>query len=157
MSNAFRELAKQRQQPEMPQRNPALCYADHCPCMGSVSLEGGHFTCTAHACVPADQWPRVTESLHTHRWLIALIDDLADVERRREKDGPGWREYATKFWTGTDDHCLPDAKEEMLPYQNRMRGELLWRCKLGKRPAPRLPQVLKARGNAASFLNRGAA
>jgi hypothetical protein len=155
MSNAFRELAKQRP-PQEPDRNPVGCWASHCPCRGSVSLEGGKFLCSAHACVPSDKWPAVTEKLHQHSWLIELIDDIQRMDHERDAKLPDWRVYATKFWEGTDEHCIPDPKEDAIPYQNRLRGELLYRCGLAKRPSPRLPQIPKKRGNAASFLKEPA-
>jgi hypothetical protein len=131
-----------------PQRSPLLCYADNCPCNGSTSSDGSRFLCSAHSCVPSEDWREVTEKLRNHGWLIAFTDDLLKVEKARKKNGPGWREYATEFWTGTDPACLPHERENMLPYQNRMRGELLYRCGLSKRPAVRLPQESKDRGPA---------
>lgn len=156
MSNAFRELAKQRP-PSEPTHNPTGCWASNCPCRGSISLEGGHFVCSAHSAVPSDKWPRLTEKLREHDWLIAFTDDIARMDRAPEKDAPSWREFAMKFWEGQDDYCQPNPKEGALPYQLRMRSELLYRCGLSKRPAPRLPQIPKVRGNAAAFIQKEAA
>lgn len=139
-----------------PPEDPTKCYAQHCPCKASMSLEGGRFVCTAHAFAPSDQWPAITEKLNEFRWLIAFIDDIRLMDQTRLKNMPTWREFATHFWTGQDSYCIPHAEEEALPYQNRMRGELLYRCGQMKRPAPRLPQPVKVRGNAARYLGRGA-
>jgi len=153
MSNAFRDLAKRREQ-TLPPPPSDRCHADNCPCVGSMSLEGGKFCCAAHAFSPSDRWPAITGKLRDNQWLIAFTDDIARIERERNAKVPDWRAYAAQFWTGIDDYCLPDAQEEFLPYQNRMRGELLYRCGLMKRPAPRLPKPATSRGNAAGFLGR---
>lgn len=129
------------------------CYASNCPCRGSISQEGGHFLCSAHAFIPADRWPGVTEKLRNHDWLIAFIDDIQRMDRMSED----WRRFAVQFWTNQDEACLPDVEEQAIPYQNRMRGELLYRCGLLKRPAVRLPQPITSRGNAADSLSRRAA
>jgi hypothetical protein len=155
MSNAFRELAKQRPAPELPADN-GKCRAENCPCLGSMSLEGGRFVCVAHAFAKPDDWPELTHKLNHYSWLIAFIDDLPRVENKRKRGEPGWREYATQFWTGVDPECLPHAQEQMLPYQNRMRGELLYRCGQSKRPEARIPKPIKSRGNAAALLGKSA-
>lgn len=149
---SYGNIRKQTHEAAEPQRNPSACWASHCPCRGSVSLEGGHFTCSAHAAVPADQWPRVTEKLRDHDWLIAFTDDLARMDRAPEKDSPSWRDFATQFWQDQAPHCVPHPQEGALPYQLRMRDELMHRCGLAKnRPVPRLPQVPKVKGNAARY------
>lgn len=140
--SGYGSLRKRMQPPPQPERDPSACVALGCPCRGSVSLEGGGFTCTAHSSVPADRWPMVTERLRDHLWLIEFIDTIAQMDRVIDKNAPSWRDFAQQFWTGTDDYCLPDDREGFVPYSNRMRGELLYRCGLMKnRPAPRLPQV----------------
>lgn len=157
--SGYGSLRKRNNEPQQPERDPAACWASNCPCKGSISLEGGHFVCTAHSAVPADQWPRVTEKLREHDWLIALIDDIARFDRNPRKDAPTWRDFATQFWQGTDDYCIPHPKENAGPYGNRLRGELLHRCGVLKtRPAPRLPAEPVARfGNAGGLLGRRAA
>lgn len=140
-----------------PVRDETRCYANGCPCRASMSLEGGKWMCGAHAFAAADAWPAITEKLCVNSWLVGFMNDLHRIDQTTGKDVPSWREYATKFWTGQDDYCIPHAKEDCLPYQNRMRGELLYRCGLAKRPAPRLAQEPKGRGNAAGLLARRAA
>ena len=155
MSNAFRELAKQRPQQE-PEKNTGKCHADHCPCMGSVSFDGGRFCCSAHAFSVSDKWPAITEKLHEFRWLIAFTDDIQRMDQSQGKGAPIWRDYAAKFWGGVDEHCMPHPKEDCLPYQIRMRKELLYRLGQIKRPEPRIPEPVKSRGNAGRLLHRGA-
>lgn len=136
-----------KRQTEAPQesRDETRCAADHCPCRGTVSQEGGRFLCTAHSAVPSDRWPRLTEMLHSNRWLIGFIDEM----QRMDHAHGDWRGFASEFWKDSDPFCIPDPREYALPYQNRMRGELLFRCGLTKkRPEPRIPQVPTSRGNA---------
>lgn len=156
MSNAFRQLASQRP-PSEPERQSTNCHANHCPCRGTVSFDGGRFCCGAHAFAKQDDWPRITEKLHELKWLVAFTDDIQRIDQNPGKDTPDWREYATNFWSGQDDYCIPDPKEDCLPYQNRMRGELLYRLGQTKRPAPRIPEPVKSRGNAGALVGRRAA
>lgn len=129
-----------------PDRNDTGCAAHGCPCRGSVSTEGGRFTCSAHAAVPSDRWPFVTERLLEFSWLIGFIDEMQKMDRQRGD----WRAFATQFWKDSDEHCLPHERENAGPYQLRMRAELMYRCGITKnRPEPRLPQAPKGRwGNA---------
>lgn len=152
MSNAFRELAKQRQQE--PERDLSRCFADGCPCRGSMSLEGGRWTCTAHAFAPSEGWPRITAKLRDHAWLLAFMDDIQRMDKAT--DLKAWRAFATQFWAGQDDFCIPHEREEAGPYVYRMRGELLYRCGLSRRPVPRIPEPVKSRGNASRFAWRQA-
>lgn len=154
--SVFRELAKQRQAEE-PAEDTTRCHAEHCPCRATVNLSGGRWTCGAHAFAKVETWPLITERLREHAWLIGFIDDVQRIEQERNSKALDWRAYATKFWTGIDEHCLPDPKEDCIPYQNRMRGELLYRIGQTKRPAPRLPQPPKMRGNVGELLGRKAA
>lgn len=125
------------------------CYASNCPCRGTISL-GGHFLCGAHAFADALQWPRITESLRTHDWLIGLHDDLQKMDRQHQD----WRGYAVQFWANQDDGEVlqPHPKEGVVPYLNRMRGELLHRCGLSTRPALRLPAEAP-KGRRGMFVN----
>jgi hypothetical protein len=113
--------------------------------------------CAAHAFAPSDKWPRVTEKLHEHSWLIAFMDDIQRIDTLRDSKAPNWREYATSFWTGQDDYCLPHEKEEAAMYLLRMRAELQYRCGLGRRPVVRIPEPVKSRGNVDKFAWRKAA
>lgn len=131
-----------------PPADEAGCSASGCPCRGSVSLDnGGRFLCSAHAFSFPDQWPRITEKLREHDWLIAFTDDIAKLNREHRD----WRGFAVQFWSTEDAYCNPHERESAQAYGLRMRGELLYRCGLGKRPAPRLPQQIKRRGNAADL------
>jgi hypothetical protein len=126
------------------------CAASGCPCRGVVSLEGSRFLCTAHASIPADRWPMISERLRDHLWLIEFIGEMQKMDRQHGN----WRDFARQFWQGTDDFCIPAKGENEVPYQNRMRGELLHRCGLtAKRPEPRLPQERAGKfGNAGGLL-----
>jgi hypothetical protein len=129
------------------------CAANGCPCRGSVSFDGGRWACTAHAFSFPDHWPRITEKLREHDWLVAFMDDVAGMDRA----GGDWRAFAAQFWANQDQHCMPDKVESAATYGYRMRGELLYRCGLGKRPPVKHPKPVKVRGNAASFVKREAA
>jgi hypothetical protein len=131
------------------------CYANNCPCIGSISVDGGRWCCPAHAFAISDEWPRITSKLREHDWLAAFISDVQRMDRLNED----WRGFASQFWASQDPPCVPHAQENAIPYANRMRGELMWRCGLSKRPQVRLPQPVKVRGNAAGkvFAERMAA
>lgn len=118
------------------------CHAHGCPCRGTISLEGGKFCCAGHALIPSDKWQAATRSLNDHRWLIEFTDEIREMEFAHQD----WRGFSVQFWTNQDEYCIPDPLENAVPYRNRMRGELLHRCGLGKRPAPRLPQPVKPAG-----------
>lgn len=118
------------------------CYATGCPCRATMSVEGGRWCCLAHATQHSDRWPAITQKLREHVWLIEFIDEIKTMHRRLED----WRGFAVQFWDGEDKACKPDPKEEFAPYENRMRGELLHRCGLMKRPALRLPKPVKPGG-----------
>jgi hypothetical protein len=136
--SGYGSLRKRMQQTQQePERDPGACVALGCPCKGSVSMEGGGFTCTAHGAIPSDRWPMVSERLREHRWLIEFIDEM----RKMDAEHGDWRGFAVQFWT-EDQYAAPVAGENAIPYQLRMRGELMHRCGLLKnRPAPRLPKA----------------
>lgn len=140
-----------------PPRDESMCYANGCPCKASLSVSGGRFMCSAHAFANADDWPGITEKLMGLRWLMAFTDDVQRIEQVRLKDMPDWRAYATQFWKAQDEFCVPHPKEECMPYLIRMRAELLYRLGQRKRPAPRIPEPVKSRGNAGRLLQRRAA
>lgn len=156
--SGYGSLRKRAEHPTPSDRDETRCAAIGCPCRGSVSLEGGRFICTAHAALPSDRWPLITERLREHDWLIGFVDEMQKMDRNPPKPGqPGWREFATQFWQETDDFCVPRPREQALPYQNRMRLELLYRCgAMAKRPEPRIPEPAKSRGNAGMLLGRRA-
>lgn len=150
--SGFRSVVR-RDAAEPQQQDQTRCEAYGCPCRGSVAVGGSRFTCHAHAFAEAGMWQDITAGLNRHRWLIEFIDEVRDMHARF-KD---WRAFATRFWTGQDDLCIPDALEDFIPYQNRMRGELLWRVgALPKRPAPRLPKPAVASGHFASYAKEAA-
>jgi hypothetical protein len=118
------------------------CYANGCPCRASMSVEGGRWVCVAHAFAVPDRWPALTEKLREFSWLLEFIDELKVMERRLED----WRGFAMQFWANSDTVCQPDPKENFTPYENRMRGELLYRVGQMKRPTVRLPKPVKPGG-----------
>lgn len=131
------------QEPEGPQ----MCVVNGCPCIATVNT--GPWTCSTHGFAGSEEWPRITEGLRNHDWLLAFTRDIQAMDRKHED----WRGFAKQFWAGQDDYCMPDPKEGCIPYFNRMKGELDHRLGLCKRPAPRLPQPpVKGRrfGNIAS-------
>ena len=133
---------------------PQKCQAIGCPCIASVQVEGGRWCCTSHAFSLPDLWPRITEGLRDHDWLLAFTRDVQKMDRRAED----WRGFASQFWAGQDDYCMPHAQENAIPYFNRMKGELDYRLGLCKRPAPRIPQQAMhgRKGNAADSFRRQA-
>jgi hypothetical protein len=130
------------QEPEGPQR----CEALGCPCLASVQIEGGRWLCSTHGFAVPEVWPRVTEKLREHEWLIQFTTDIQKMDRRNEE----WREFAERFWDGQDDFCKPVAGEMVngrrtrcefaIPYFNRMKRELDYRVGLCQRPQPRIPE-----------------
>lgn len=146
---SYGDLKKRTAQVHEPEFQ-AGCHAHGCPCRGTLSVEGGKWVCAAHAFIPADRWQDATRKLREHDWLIAFTDDV----QRMDQTHQDWRAYATQFWVNQDEFCIPDAKENAGPYGFRMRGELLFRCGLGKRPSPRIPKEIKRRGNAAAYMEQ---
>lgn len=135
MTNAFRQMAAQK--PKFEERDPSRCEANGCPYRASISMEGGKWCCGAHAFRPSHEWPMITEGLRDHLWLIEFTDEIRTMWHRHGD----WRGFAVQFWANADAVCQPHADEGCVPYMNRMRGELLHRCKaIPKRPALRLPQ-----------------
>ena len=130
---------------EAPQpQNTNKCEAYGCPCRGSISVEGSKFLCAGHAFIPADRWQAASTLFNDHIWLIEFVDEMKLMDGRHQD----WRGFATQFWAKDDDAQLmqPDPKENAVPYQNRMRGELLYRAGLMKRPAIRLPRPVQPGG-----------
>lgn len=138
---SYSQLRKQVQQaaPQEPE-GPQMCMATGCPCLATLQIEGGRWCCTSHAFAVSDLWPRITEGLRGHDWLLAFTRDVQSMDRKHED----WRGFAEKFWDGQDDYCKPHPKEPMVAYFNRMKGELDYRLGLCKRPAPRIPEELGA-------------
>lgn len=134
---------KRNAEPQEPERDPSRCIANGCPCRGSVSHDGSRFMCSAHADVPADRWPMLSERLRDHVWLIEFTDEMQKMDRQHGD----WRGFALQFWANSDQECAPVEGENAIPYQLRMRSELMFRCGLmTKRPTPLLPQQQPAKG-----------
>lgn len=139
------KLAEQQQTNDV---DVTRCEAYGCPCRATISVEGGRWTCVNHAFMVQDDWQNVTRKLNENKWLVDFIGDMQRMAAKHED----WRGFASMFWAGTDEHCMPDPKEADVPYQNRMRGELMWRAgAIAKRPAVRLPKPVKPSG---SFANK---
>jgi hypothetical protein len=135
-------MAKQKPS-QVEEKDPAQCEAHGCPCRASVSVEGGRFTCHAHSAVPVDRWQSVTHALRENSWLAEFIDEVRTMESRHQN----WRAFAMQFWANADLECQPQPGEGSVSYQNRMRGELMFRAgALSKRPQPRLIQPVKPGG-----------
>lgn len=122
-----------------------------------MRLEGSGWMCVAHAFIPSDRWPAASERLREFSWLVEFIDEIQKMDRNPGKKGePTWRDFAKRYWFEQDLFCMPEPYEEAMPYQNRMRGELLYRCGLGKRPHPRKPAERVGRfGNAGVLVGKG--
>lgn len=141
MSNPFRDIAKQK--PAVFEKDLTRCEAYDCPCRASVNLGSG-WVCSAHSGVPVDRWAELTRGLQNNKWLIDFIDEM----RKMDSTHQDWRGFAEKFWNGADDFCKPHDQEEAVPYQNRMRFELIFRAGgTPKRPPPHLPKPVQARGH----------
>jgi len=150
---SYGSLRQRTQEAAQPAAADTGCYASHCPCLGSASVEGGKFMCAAHLNTQADAWPRITEKLHEHDWLIAFIGDMRRMERKYED----WRGFAAQFWTGQDERCQPDPAESFGAYEYRMRAELMYRAGVARMPSVRRPKPITKRGNAAAYLAKEAA
>lgn len=119
------------------------CPANGCKLRATVRLEGGAFCCSAHAWLEPEDWSRATSRLGENDWLSGFIDEMQRMDQR----STDWRGFAMQFWENSDKFCQPDKQENAIPYQNRMRGELLYRCGLiPNRPQVRLPQAVKPGG-----------
>ena len=119
------------------------CPAHGCKLRATVRLEGGSFCCNAHAWADPELWSLTTSRLNEHDWLSGFIDEMQKMDRKNQN----WRSFAVQFWENSDKFCQPEKGENAIPYQNRMRGELLFRCGLlPKRPQVRLPQAVKPSG-----------
>lgn len=140
---SFGNIRQKTQEPV--EQSNSSCHASNCPCRGTISFDGGRWMCYAHAFATPQDWPRITERLHEFGWLIQFTDDIKRMNESTINGQRDWREFAEKFWGGQDEQCMPHASEEATKYINRMKGELLWRCGLSKRPAVRIPEPPKKR------------
>lgn len=123
------------------QQDDTKCQAYGCPCRASMRLSSG-WTCFAHAYASPEDFQRVTTLLRENSWLGNFIDEIILMD----KAGTDWRGFSNQFWEN-DPHCKPHALENVNPYENRMRSELLFRCgQVSKRPEPRLPKEVKPGG-----------
>ena len=137
-------------QPDGVEKDPKQCSANGCKVRASVEVGGNGWCCFAHAFAQVDDWQKITRGLNDHEWLLGLVKDV----RRMEREFQDWRRYSTQFWQGTDDFCIPVAKEECVPYVNRMLMELLHRIgQSPKRPSPRVPTHVKPAGRFARSTN----
>jgi hypothetical protein len=114
-----------------PERDVTRCPAYGCRLRATVSVGGQGFCCPVHAFAAPDEWPTLTRRLNDHEWLTTFIDDLQLMDQKSQD----WRGFAMRFWEKADLTCQPQPSERAVPYQNRMRGELLHRVgQLSKKP-----------------------
>jgi hypothetical protein len=126
-----------------PEVDVTRCKAYGCKLRATVSTDGHGFCCGVHAFAVSDQWPDITRRLSENDWLVGLIDEVQRMDQRCQD----WRGFANQFWENSDTACQPHPLENAIPYQNRMRGELLHRVgQLARRPQVRLPKNVQAAG-----------
>lgn len=118
------------------------CKAENCPCRGTMDLTtSGRSYCQWHAWALPNDWPRITQELEEHRWLIDFITEVEICSTRGRRGD--WQAKARDFFR-TDPHCQP-SKVEIDRYNFygwRLREELAWRIGVRKdRPSPRLPGI----------------
>jgi hypothetical protein len=82
-----RELGAAAQEAQDQSTRPVgACRAEGCPCRGTVDIgSAGRFYCTWHSWAPPADWPRVTEELQRHRWLIDFMGELLTLRDRGRK------------------------------------------------------------------------
>jgi hypothetical protein len=132
MKSDFRKTVTQKS--TVPEKDLSRCAAYGCPCRASITLGGDQWLCAAHSLVVSDQWQRVTSKLRDNDWLIGFIGEIQKMDRNQDN----WREFATQFWVNSDTFCTPVDGEAATLYQNRMRGELMFRVgAVVKRPVPK--------------------
>lgn len=154
--SGYRNFQKRGQESEAPERDESRCSANGCPCRSSVSLGGGKWLCSFHAFGPADRWATITGELRNHLWLMDFMSDLRADSLTLDRD---WREYATKFWQGSDDAQIPAPQEFRESYLYRMHQELMHRVGArSKGGAVHLPAAAPVRrfGNLAESLGEPA-
>lgn len=127
------------------------CPAYGCKLRASVLTEGHGFCCSVHAFAQMDEWQDLTRRLSENEWLSSFIDEMQKMDQKCLN----WRGFAMQFWENSDKSCQPDPIENAIPYQNRMRGELLHRVgQLSKKPHVRLARHVRPSG---AFANQVAA
>lgn len=128
---------RQKSESATAEKDPKQCAAYGCKCRASVKLSGG-WTCFAHAYADPEDWQRVTTLVREHSWLGEFIDEIRTMEAKAQN----WRGFAMQFWESSDKFCQPEPRENVVPYENRMRSEFLYRIgQLPKRPQPRIPET----------------
>lgn len=154
--SGYRNFQKRGQETEAPERDESRCSANGCPCRASVSLGGGKWLCSFHAFGPADRWATITGELRNHSWLMDFMSDLRADAMTLDRN---WREYATKFWQGSDDAQMPVDREQRDAYLYRMHQELMHRVGARSKPGevhlPKPPQGRRF-GNLAESLGETA-
>lgn len=129
--------------PKTPEVDVTRCPAYGCKLRATVSVGGSGFCCGVHAFAEPEDWQLITRRLSENDWLVEFIDELQAMEHKHQN----WRDFAMQFWVNSDAFCQPHPQEPAILYQNRMRGELLFRCgQLAKRPQVRLPKNVVPRG-----------
>lgn len=122
------------------ERSSTACRALGCPCAGSIDIgRTSRFYCSWHAWAVPSDWPRITEQLLDHKWLIDFIGELTQSHDRGQRGD--WQAKADEFFR-TDPHCIPSSDERTRwnLYCWRLREELAWRIGVRKeRPDPRPP------------------
>ena len=142
MMNDYRTKFRSNQGQAPEAENPSTqCAAHGCSCRATVKISGG-WTCFAHAHAEPEDWGQITMMLREHSWLGEFIDEI----KRMDQKSQDWRGFAMQFWENTDTFCQPDPRENAVPYENRMRSELLFRIgQISKRPQPRIPVHMAAK------------
>lgn len=132
------------------EQDPRKCAATGCPFRGTAEWGGSRYMCLCHQGKEPDTWPAITEKCHEFSWLGDFIADVMKQSGTWTR-GRHWSEFAVEFWSGIDDHCIPNDWERLRApdYVIRMMDELRWRCGLTKlRPKPReMPHYSKVKGN----------
>lgn len=129
---------KQYKQAESQEKDPNKCEAYGCNVRASVKPDGHGWCCFAHAMATTEQWQQITRDMNDHAWLTTFITDIGKMDKKFED----WRGFATQFWTGIDDACLPASFESAGVYQYRMTLECLHRVgQYAKKPQARPPKV----------------
>lgn len=107
------------------QRDPAACRAHGCPCRGTIDVGStGRFVCSWHAWADGNTWPRLTEQLHAHRWLLDHVGELMRLDRA----GEPWLVVADSFWRNEPDmQPQPRERRAFALYVARLRAELAYR------------------------------
>lgn len=133
----------QGQRANKPEVDETRCPAYGCKSRASVRTEGRGFCCSVHAFAEQDVWQDLTRRLSENDWLLGFIDEMQKMDR----ESKNWRGFALRFWENSDKTCQPDPHENAIPYQNRMRAELLYRVgQLSTKPIVRIAKHVRPSG-----------